>query len=93
MKDGYIIRQSGDVEIIHPRNGEDFDLEELQKAVDGLIDIITLNNGKIMVVNDEGKFTKGLNPCATFMAHIHHSIAMSDYVAGDVVVCPSEMVK
>ena len=93
MKYGYLIKETGDVEIIRPQNGEDYSLEELQKAVDGFIDIINLNNGKIMVLNDEGKFTKGLNAAATFLAHIHHSVAPRDYVAGDVVVCPSEMVK
>lgn len=93
MKYGYLIKETGDVEIIRPQNGEDYSLEELQKAVDGLIDIISLKNGKIMVVNDEGKFTKGINPAASFLAHIHHAIAPRDYVAGDVLVCPSEMVK
>lgn len=52
-----------------------------------------LKNGKIMVLNDEGKFTKGIKAAATFLAHIHHSVAPRYYVAGDVVVCPSEMVK
>lgn len=93
MKYGYLMKQNGDVEIIRPQNGEDFALEELQKAVDGLIEIVNLKNDKIMVVNEEGKFTKQLNPCATFIAHLQHAILGRDYIAGDVVVCPSEMVK
>lgn len=93
MKYGYIIKENGDVEVIRPQNGTDFSLEELQKYVDGLIDIIDLNNGNIMVVNDEGKFTKQMNPFATFIALTRHAIAPRDYVAGDVVLCPSEMVQ
>lgn len=86
-------KQNGDVEVIRPQNGTDFSLEELQKYVDGLIDIIDLKDGNIMVVNDEGKFTKLMNPFATFIALTHHAIAPRDFVAGDVVLCPSEMVK
>lgn len=87
------IKEDGTINQIVPKNGTDFSLEELQKAVDGLIEIVNLKNGEIMVVNEEGKFTKQLNPCATFIAHMHKAIAANDYIAGDVVFCPSEMVK
>lgn len=93
MKKAYYIPVEGEPNIIAPQNGTDFSLEELQKAVDGLIEIVNLKNDKIMVVNEEGKFTKQLNPCATFIAHLQHAILGRDYIAGDVVVCPSEMVK
>ena len=93
MKKAYYIPVEGEPNIIAPQNGEDFSLEELQKAVDGYIEIVRLMNDLILVVNDEGKFTKPMNVIATFIAHTHKAIAANDYIAGDVVVCPSEMVK
>ena len=38
-----------------PQNGLDFQLDELQKFVDGYIDIINLHNGDILVINDNWK--------------------------------------
>lgn len=87
------IKEDGTINQIVPKNGTDFSLEELQGYVDGKIEIVDLRNGDILVVNEEGKFTKQLNPCSTFIAHLQQAILGRDYIAGDVVVCPSEMVK
>ena len=54
-----IIKITGKHENIEPDNGKVFTLEELQKAVDGYIQIVLVNlgnyDGKLMIVNEEGK--------------------------------------
>lgn len=93
MKKSYYIPAEGKPNIIAPQNGTDFTLEELQKAVDGYIEIVRLMNDLILVINDEGKFTKPVNQIATILAHMHKAIGVTDCICGDVLVCPSEMVK
>ena len=44
-----------------------------------------------MIVNEEGKFSKGYNSIATALAHLHHAIGSEDFIAGDAVICPSTM--
>lgn len=87
----YLITVSGDFLKISPENGKDFELKEAQKAVDGLIEIVYLNDRQIMIINEEGKFSKDYNPFATAIAHLFQSISERDYICGDVIVCPTEM--
>lgn len=76
------------VEVVEPANGTDFTLAELQGFVGGLIDVVELPDGLIMVVNDEYLFNGSpLNPLASAM------VGEGGHVRGDVLVCPSEMVK
>lgn len=52
-----LIHADGIEEPMVPANGTDFDLDELQKAVGGLIEIINLRGDeRILVINEEGKF-------------------------------------
>ncbi len=76
---------------ITPKDGRAFALAEVQGYVDGLIEIVRLNNGQIMIVNEEGKFTKKANLIATAIARLSNSIMSYDYICGDVVICPSPM--
>ncbi len=79
-----LIKENGILTHITPENGKNFKLEELQKMVDGLIEIIPVKlSDRILVINEEGKFTKGVNFHATTMANIFEG----DYIAGDVVYC------
>lgn len=50
-----LIKTDGSKLEIQPQNGLDFQLDELQKFVDGYIEIINLHNGDILVINDNGK--------------------------------------
>ena len=81
------------VENVAPANGCDFSLEELQKIVDGYIEVVWLNNGKIMVVNEEGAFSKQPNIIATTYAQMNGGIADNDTIFGDVLRCDTDMVK
>lgn len=74
---------------VQPKNGKTFSLEELQAAVGGYIELVTIQGGsKLMLVNEEGKLN-GLpfNDVATqLMANPH------DFVVGNALVCsPKEV--
>lgn len=87
----YLITEKCGVSQIKPENSKEFKLAEVQKYVDGYIEIVRLNDEQIMVVNEEGKFTKGCNQIASAIAHLHDAIGQCDYIAGDVVICPLKM--
>ena len=88
-----LIKTDGTEKEIKPNNGMDFSLEELQAYVYGYIEIINLNNGNIMVVNEEGKFFCDKNETATTIAEDHDAIFFDDYICGDVVLCKQEEVR
>lgn len=89
----YLITEGCEVSQITPDNGTDFTLEEVQKYVDGYIEVVTLTDVQIMIVNEEGKYNKGCNQIATAIAHLHRAIYGRDYIAGDAVICPSKMLR
>lgn len=90
-----LIHADGIEEPMVPANGTDFDLDELQKAVGGLIEIINLRGDeRILVINEEGKFMSlDENVKATALAHEFKAIFPNDIIVGDVVVCHTDMVK
>lgn len=69
-----LIKTDGSKLEIQPQNGLDFQLDELQKFVDGYIEIINLHNGDILVINDNGKDVLDSNETATEIAHKHNAI-------------------
>lgn len=87
----YHITAKGSIEEISPGDGKAFQLEEVQKLVEGYIELVYLNEKQIMIVNEEGKFDKEYNNIATAIADLHRAIGSGDYICGDVVMCPSEM--
>ncbi len=55
---------------------------------------IELTDEYIIVVNEEGKFiTPEFNYIATVLATKSNSITPGDWIAGNVLICPSKMVK
>lgn len=77
---------------VKPKNGKDFSLKEMQEIVDGYIEILDLNDGRIIVLNEEGKCS-GLpyNHMATLMYRKAYNTL--DFIVGDVLVCDSKQVK
>lgn len=75
-----IIKTTGEIIETDPSNGTDFSLTELQAVVGGFIEVVHLPDGRLMVVNDEGKLN-GLpvNPKASEL--------YPDIIVGDVLVC------
>lgn len=89
---GLLITVEGSISDIVPRNETDFKLDELQKAVDGLIDIVWIpDSDMIFVVNDEGAFTKEPNTVASLMCSIMFGAQCCLW--GDVILCHTDMVK
>ena len=83
-----IIKVSGERIGIFSKNKKDFKLEEAQAIVGGLIEIIHLGNGKILVIDEEGKFKeKEINVIATIIAHQENGILPTDVIVGDVLLC------
>lgn len=80
------IKTSGETIEVQPKNGTDYSLEELQGFVGGYIEIVYLNNDRIMVVNEEGIIENlPFNEKA--------SNIVRQLIAGDVLVCKSDEVK
>ena len=90
---GLIITPEASVTEFVPANGRDFTLEELQKGVEGCIEIIDLTDKTIMVVNEDGKGRLYPNMMATVIAKGCRAIFPHDYIAGNAVLCASDMVK
>lgn len=94
---GQIIRTDGSTQVVAPANGKDYKLEELQKIVGGFIEIVELTGGKIMVINEEGKFYCQENPKATHELRIarlaEYGFSTGDWIAGDVLICKSNEVR
>lgn len=68
-KMGYVIKPSGEILEVFPKNGKDFNLQEMYALVEcDTIDIVSLADGRYMVVDDNGRSNKKpLNPKATGM--------------------------
>ena len=91
-KSAKIVYPDKDSEDYTPKNGTTFELEEMQKIVCGYIEIIRLNDGRLMIVNEEG-LLQGLpvNIEATNILRRDHST--TQYIVGNAIVCDSDMVE
>ena len=82
-----LLKASGDIKIVNPKEGKTFSLKELQEYVGGFIETISsLDGNHIMVVNEEGKLM-GLpfNYCATI--RLINEFSKMDHIVGDALIC------
>ncbi len=90
-----ILRAEGPAEPApKPKNGTNYKLDELRAIVGGSIECVWPADGTIIVMHGDGKILERplpLNQAATVAAKI--GIAFGDYIVGDVLHCPDEMVK
>ena len=93
MRAGILLTVTGAAVGVAPANLNDYTLEELQGLVEGRIEIVTLTTNTIMVINEEGKGVLPKNVKATVMAKALGAIFPEDHIAGDVLLCASDMVK
>lgn len=88
-----IIKTNGEIIPVEPKNGTDFQLNEMQEIVGGYIQLVYLMNdeGEVIVMNEDGKFA-GLpvNDKATELAA--KRLFQGDYIVGDVLVCKTEQI-
>lgn len=87
-----IFHTDGTREKVAPANGSDFRLEEMQKMVGGIIEIVYFDDNTVMVINEEGKLLGlplNMDATAVFRAHYPDS---DDYIVGDALVCDNEQI-
>ena len=89
---GMIIEPDGTRTEVRPKNGKNYKLEEMQKIVGGLVEIVQLTKGVIMVVNEEGLLVSLLfNVVASNMYQAF--LNTPGHIVGTVLVCKDEEVK
>lgn len=78
-----LFRTNGIQEEVLPTTGRAFTLAELQTLVGGYIEIVYTHDGKVMVVDEEGKLKgKALN----YVATTHYRFGRHDPLVGEVLV-------
>jgi len=84
---GIIIKEDNTYEVVEKK--KKFSLEEMQHIVDGYIEGVMFIKGSTLYVNEEGKFSKGINKLATAFwgAKIYqmNNFVVEDFLAGDVL--------
>ena len=92
MTMAYIIRTSGEIIETTPRNGNDFELDELQAIVGGYIEVLSLRDGRLIVCDEEGKLKgKDRNHKATDI--FQAAMPTRDFIVGDALVCDVDEIK
>lgn len=78
--------------LCEPKNGTTFELEEMQEIVGGYIEVIRLNDGRVIIVDSQGKaLNKAVNIPATNILRRDHFT--TDYIVGTAIVCDADMVE
>ena len=84
-----ILKSNGTIVVTEPKNEIDFSLEEMQAIVGGYVEVVNLKDGRIIVLNEDGKLKHlPLNVQATQLYNMP-----DDFIVGDVLVCESSKVK
>lgn len=91
-KSAKIIYTDKEAEDYTPKNGKTFEFDELQGVVGGHFEIVWLNDGRMIIVDEEGKLNnKEVNIPATNILRRDHFT--TDYIVGTAIVCDADMVK
>lgn len=84
-----ILKASGEELEVQPENGTDFSLKECQTIVGGHLEMVPLADGRVMILNEEGKLDDlPVNLAAT--ALYLEERAGYDEIVGDVLVCTND---
>lgn len=79
----YLIKTSGEIKEITPKNGSEFSLEELQGYVGGYIEAVSTKDERTLIVNEEGKINGlEINSKATDI----YGYYLHDVIVGDAVL-------
>ena len=85
----YTDKEAGDYT---PKNGKTFGLTEMQEIIGGYIEPIRLNDGRMIIVDEDGKSkNKAVNIPATNILRRDHFT--TDYIVGTAIVCDDDMVE
>ena len=92
IKSAKIIYTDKEAEDYTPKNGKTFGLTEMQEIIGGYIEPIRLNDGRMIIVDEEGKSKdKAVNIPATNILRRDHFT--TDYIVGTAIVCDADMVE
>lgn len=91
-KSAKIIYTDKEDEDYTPKNGKTFGKTEMCGIVEGYIDIIRLNDGRVIIVDSQGKaLNKAVNIPATNILRRDHFT--TDYIVGTAIVCDADMIE
>jgi hypothetical protein len=80
-----IIYPDGREQSFSPQDGETFHVEELKDVIGGYLEVVSLFDGRLMLLDEDGKRKQApLNEVATDMAS--EVLQPFDYVVGTVVI-------
>ena len=85
-----LIKDTGEVSMVAPANGKKFTLKELQGFVEGFIELVTLHDGRLMFLNEEGKYDPKIKHRLNMAASVYLQMAggiPGDFVTGNVLIC------
>ena len=91
-KSAKIIYTDKEAEGYTPKNGRTFELEEMQEIVGGYVEPIRLNDGRMIIVDEDGKSKdKAVNiPATNILRRDHYT---TDYIVGNAIVCDADMIE
>ena len=91
-KSAKIIYTDKEAEDYTPKNGKTFALTEMQEIIGGYIESIRLNDGRVIIVNEDGlSLNLPVNIEATNILRRDHST--TQYIVGNAIVCDADMVE
>ena len=91
-KSAKIIYTDKEAEEYTPKNGKTFALTEMQEIIGGYIEPIRLNDGRMIIVDEDGKSKdKAVNIPATNILRRDHFT--TDYIVGTAIVCDADMIE
>ena len=91
-KSAKIIYTDKEDEDYTPKNGKTFALTEMQEIIGGYVEPIRLNDGRMIIVDEDGKSKdKAVNiPATNILRRDHYT---TDYIVGTAIVCDADMVE
>ena len=91
-KSAKIIYTDKEAEDYTPKNGKTFALTEMQEIIGGYVEPIRLNDGRMIIVDEEGKSkNKAVNiPATNILRRDHYT---TDYIVGTAIVCDADMLE
>ena len=91
-KSAKIIYTGKEAEDYTPKNGKTFALTEMQEIIGGYVEPIRLNDGRMIIVDEDGKSKdKAVNIPATNILRRDHFT--TDYIVGTAIVCDADMIE
>jgi hypothetical protein len=87
-----IYYEDGRIETVTPENGSDFKLEQLQSIVNGMIQIVPLDD-RLLVCNEEGKINGKCGPNINATMEWLKVYGQTDVMYGNILICDETMIK